>query len=205
MAGAHERYGILLALVGRFDESIRSLRVAQELDPLSLGIHGSASYVLNLARRYGEAEMQARNLIAMDSAGAGPHFRLGSVLLQTGRYAEAAAAFETVMRLSPSARQRAVPMLAYTYAAAGEHARAAGLRPEIERGVRDLTISGYFAAAYFGAMRDNDRAFALLEDLAAQRQSCLQDVAVDPVMDPLRSDPRFARLVTQVGLPAPGL
>ena len=205
MAGAHERYGILLALVGRFDESIRSLRLAQELDPLSLGIHGSASYVLNLARRYSEAEMQARNLIAMDSAGASPHFRLGSVLLQMGRYAEAAAAFETAIRLSPSSRQRAVPMLAYTYAAAGEQAQAARLRPEIERGVRDLTISGYFAAAYFGAMRENDRAFELLGDLAAQRQSCLQDVAVDPVMDPLRSDPRFARLIAQVGLPEAGL
>ena len=203
-AGAHQRYGILLALTGRFDESIRSLRHAQELDPLSLAIHGSASYVLNLARRYGEAEVHARNLIAMDSTLESPHFRLGSVLLQMGRYGEAAAAFETAMRVSPSGRQRAVPMLAYTYAIGGRPAEAAKLRAEVERGIRESTISPYFAAAFFGANREPDRAFAVLDALVAERQSCLQDVAVDPVMDPLRRDPRFSRLIAQVGLPGAG-
>lgn len=199
-ANAYQRYGVLLALIGRFDEAIRTMQRAQELDPLSLNIHGSASYVLNLARRYAEAEPQVRNLIAMDSTREGPYFRLGSVLLQTGRYEEAAQAFEAAMRLSPSARQNSIPMLAYTYARGGRSADAARLRPEIERGIENNTISGYFAAAYFGAIREKDRAFEVLDELAARRESCLQDVAVDPVMDPLRSDPRFARLINEVGL-----
>ncbi|HUF30538.1 MAG TPA: BTAD domain-containing putative transcriptional regulator [Gemmatimonadaceae bacterium] len=199
-ATAYERYGILLALVGKFDEGVRALQRAQELDPLSLNIHGSTAYVLNLARRYAEAEPQARHLIAMDSTREAPHFRLGSVLLQMGRHDEAARAFQAAMRLSPSARQNSIPMLAYTYERGGRSEDAARLRPEIERGIKDKTISGYFAAAYFGATRETDRAFEVLDELAAQHESCLQDIAVDPVMDQLRSDPRFTRLINQVGL-----
>lgn len=200
LASAYAEYGVLLALLGRFDEGTRMVQRAQELDPLSLNIHGSAAYVLSLARRYDEAEPQVRTLIAMDSSRAGPHFRLGSILLQTGRYDEAARELRTAMRLSPAEeRQRALPLLAYAYARDGYAAGAARLHREVERGVADHSVSGYFAAAYFGGIGQPDRAFDVLGKLAAQRNSCLQDLAVDPVMDPLRGDPRFQRIVEQIG------
>ena len=199
-AAAHERYGILLALRGDFDRSIAVMRRAQELDPLSLGIQGSTAYVFNMARQYRAAEAVARRLVAIDPARESPHFRLGSVLLQQGRYDEAARELETATRLPPATQNRALPLLGYTYARAGRTADAVRLRPLVERGLADHTISPYFAAAYFGAMGQADRAFNVLDDLGSRRESCLRDLAVDPVMDPLHLDPRFADVLRTVGL-----
>jgi hypothetical protein len=53
--------------------------------------------------------------------------------------------------------------------------------------------------AYIG-MGNNDRAIAWLEKAQAQHSNGLTALKVDPVYDPLRSDPRFRHLMRQVGL-----
>ncbi|MDQ3605609.1 MAG: hypothetical protein M3418_05420 [Gemmatimonadota bacterium] len=63
--------------------------------------------------------------------------------------------------------------------------------------------SAYYAVALLGALGENDRAFALLLPMAAEPNSSLVDVAVDPMMDQLRSDPRFALLLERLGFDSP--
>jgi TolB-like protein/DNA-binding SARP family transcriptional activator/tetratricopeptide (TPR) repeat protein len=197
-AKAYQSFGTLLALQGKFDESVAMMHRARELDPLSLNIHDSLAYVLYLARRYEEAERYAGVLVAMDPGRVSPHLRLGMVRIGQGDYGEALTALDEVLRLGGATHLRGVPIQGYAYARAGRRAEAEGVRDVVVQGLPDNAYSAYFAVALFAALGENDRAFSLLHELAAERHSCLVDFKTDPIMDPLRPDPRFARLVARI-------
>jgi hypothetical protein len=57
-----------------------------------------------------------------------------------------------------------------------------------------------FAVIYLG-LGEKDQAFAWLEKAYEERSFLLAYLKVDPIWDPLRSDPRFADLVRRIGLP----
>jgi len=56
--------------------------------------------------------------------------------------------------------------------------------------------------AYAG-LGDKEQAFAWLERSYEERRQRMVWLNVDPLLEPLRSDPRFADLVRRVGLPSP--
>jgi len=56
-----------------------------------------------------------------------------------------------------------------------------------------------FIRAYIG-MGDRDQAFGWLEKAYSQRGNVMTTLQVDPLYDPLRSDPRFPELLHRVGL-----
>jgi hypothetical protein len=49
-------------------------------------------------------------------------------------------------------------------------------------------------------MGNNDEAFAWLEKAYLARSTMLTTLKVEPIYDPLRSDPRFQELMRRVGL-----
>ncbi len=63
----------------------------------------------------------------------------------------------------------------------------------------DADLTPILVIAYLG-MNDNEKAIALLEEAYRQRSNALTLLKVDPVYDPLRSDPRFQELMRRVGL-----
>ena len=69
----------------------------------------------------------------------------------------------------------------------------------MQRRLPEKEFSAYYAVALLGALGETERAFVLLDQMAADPGSPLVGVAVNPAMDPLRSDARFARLLEQAG------
>lgn len=84
------------------------------------------------------------------------------------------------------------------------HARA-GNRAEAEAALRKLRAmedaSAYLLAMVHAALDDRDAAFRELERAVAQHDDYVGDLGVDDVFDPLRDDPRMAKLLKQIGLP----
>ena len=68
------------------------------------------------------------------------------------------------------------------------------------RGSPTHTVDLGMLAALYALTGDKDRAFALLDKAYAERDWSLRDLKVSPVWDPLRSDPRFSRLLKRVNL-----
>jgi hypothetical protein len=90
--------------------------------------------------------------------------------------------------------------LAYAYAASGQRGRALALARELEERSRREYISPVTVALAYTGLGDKDGAFRWLERAADLRDPGVLVLRVEPLFDPLRSDPRFTRLLTRVGL-----
>jgi hypothetical protein len=56
-------------------------------------------------------------------------------------------------------------------------------------------VMSYWVATIYAALGDKDKAFAELEKAFADRDWELHRLKVDPLMDPLRDDPRFKEML----------
>jgi tetratricopeptide (TPR) repeat protein len=150
-----------------------------------------------LARRYDAAIDQLRKTIEMEPEFARAHGNLAECYAKKGMLAEAIAEAQTAARLSGGRRPA---VLAYCYALAGRKEDARRILDEIGARQQTRFVPPFYAAATSAALGDRDRAFAVLEKGIEQRAYMLR-LGVDPALDPLRSDPRFASLMRRVGLP----
>jgi len=87
------------------------------------------------------------------------------------------------------------------HARLGERSQALRILDELKGASKQKYVSAYsFAVIYLG-LGEKDQAFAWLEKAYEERSFLLPYLKVDPIWDPLRSDPRFADLLRRMGLP----
>jgi hypothetical protein len=116
---------------------------------------------------------------------------LGLALLGKARYGEAIEEFGKSQRGASGS-------LGNAYAVAGRRAEALKVLNELKaRYERDGIGAANIAQLYIG-LREYDRALAWLET-EARDGGLMLSIAVAPVFDPLRSDPRFGELLRQFG------
>jgi len=96
----------------------------------------------------------------------------------------------------PGGRRLFSALLGYLYAVAGRKAEAHALLEELKA---RLGSEFEIALIHIG-LGDIDQAFEWLEKAYNKRDQYLLYLRVDPNMDTLRSDPRFANLLRRVGL-----
>jgi tetratricopeptide (TPR) repeat protein len=90
--------------------------------------------------------------------------------------------------------------LALTYAEQGRREEAQKLLDTVESLSKQSYVSPVFSATIYGALGDTDRAFDLLEEGYRQHASLMSLLKVQPIFDPLRSDPRFDELLRKMNL-----
>jgi len=194
-AVAHQWLGNILSTEGHFEEADAELRKAQVLDPLSPMITEGVAENFYYWRRYDDAIAQAQRIRQMGSAlGEGI---LGRAYVQKGMYQDAIAVFN---RLAQSDR---VPLplveLALTYAAAGQNARARSFLREATT-ARKGYVPPYWIAIAHLYLGEKDTAFELLRRANQQNDPTLGWLKVDPMLDSIRSDPRYIDLLGKADL-----
>jgi TolB-like protein/tetratricopeptide (TPR) repeat protein len=192
-AMAHNWYAQYLAFMNRSDEAFRELRRAHEIDPLSPWIN--SGFVLFLARRYDDAISAASKSLELDPDFSISHMVIGLSYVQKRMFDDAIAELRKA-KGNPDSR----PLLAYAYALAGQKSEARKIVDELEQLSKSQYVSPFPLAIAYGAMGERDRAFEALEKAYAQRSWAMGMLKVNPVCDPLRSDPRFAVLLQRVDL-----
>ncbi|HXA09717.1 MAG TPA: tetratricopeptide repeat protein [Chthoniobacterales bacterium] len=200
-ATAHQWYAeSALASQGRFDEAVAEMRRALELDPLSVVINADVGTILCTARRYDEAIEQLRKTVEMDPAFYYAHWNLGQALELKGQLKEARAEYEKAITLSDDPLPRA--FLAELCAKTGQKEKAREILAELRRVPKDTYVSPYnFALIYIG-LGEKDEALRELENTYEDRDGySIVFIKVDPMLDPLRGDPRFEALVEKTGRP----
>lgn len=198
-ATAHHWYGEYLALMGRFDESRAQMEHARQLDPLSLIITADTAIALYYARDYPAAIQQFRAVIDLE-----PTFprtaQLSFAYLQTGRDADSVAWTEKLKQPSDTG-----PWYWATAAYVDAHigkmndARVA-LHNLIRMNDRQQIDPLYISIAYVG-LDEKDQSIAWLQKAEAAHSVSLNSLKVEPLFDPLRTDPRFQHILRQMNFP----
>ena len=196
-ATAHQWYASLLVQTGRAAEALSEIRFAQELDPLSSIISANAGLYLYYSRRYSEAERQLRKTLEVDDAFGVAHLYLGYVRLQQNEAARAVSEMERARELMGEDPET-MAALGHAYAAAGRRAGALDMLGRLRARGRRGYVSPYFFAVVHAGLGDRDQAVGQLEQAYADRHPGMILLKFDPRFDPLRNDPRVARLIGRI-------
>jgi TolB-like protein/Flp pilus assembly protein TadD/predicted Ser/Thr protein kinase len=198
-ATAHHWYGEHLAVMGRFDEAIAEAKRAQQLDPLSLIVNSDLAEVFVWARQYDQAIEQCNKTLEIAQDLSVTHHWLGVAYEQTGKLPEAIAEFQKAVSLDNAAGD--IGGLGHVYALSGRRAEALKKLDELMRLSKQKYVPPYWVAVIHIGLGDKDKAFQWLEKAYEDRGAGLPTLMVDPQLDSLRSDPRFADLLQRVGFP----
>jgi eukaryotic-like serine/threonine-protein kinase len=197
-AAAHQWYGECLAAMTSFERAIAELKLAQELDPLSLIINSVLGGVFYFARQYEKAIEQCRNTLAMDSNYWLALFFLALSSEASGKSAEAIAPLQQALA-GAHKNPMLVGALGHAYATAGRKPEAEQLLLELRAlSDRDYTSPVNLALIALG-LGDYELALVELERALIAREGWFVFVRVDPRFDCIRSDPRFEDLVRRAG------
>jgi TolB-like protein/DNA-binding winged helix-turn-helix (wHTH) protein/Flp pilus assembly protein TadD len=201
-ATAHQWYAINLAVTDRMDAALAELRHAQELDPLSLIISADIGELLGWARRYEDARAQLQSTLQMDPNFLLAHYNLIDIYLYQQKHAEAADHAHKAVELAPRSLW-AQGLLGVAYALNGQRDEARKVMASIQQSPRSKDAANSLAMIAT-SLGDKDAAFHWLQVARDERSGSLILMKIVPYWDPLRSDPRFASLLHDVGLDSTG-
>ena len=197
---AHLFYGNLLQYTGEDPgKGISELKKALSLDPLS----NNLNYVLGrnyyYARKYDSSYEQLKKTLALFPAFYLARWNLVLVLLTQKKYPEAFGAIETLDTTSFYRTLYYKPTaLSYAYAVSGNKANA---KAELEKSIaKRPDQSPYNLAMVYVALNNYDEALNMLEKAYQVRDIWMYTLAVDPVFDPIRNEPRFKSLLKKMNL-----
>jgi TolB-like protein/DNA-binding SARP family transcriptional activator/Tfp pilus assembly protein PilF len=191
-ATARAWYALLLIGMGRLGEAVQQSRRASELDPFSVVVLDNTAWIRFLTHDVdGAIELYGKSLEINDAWAPG-FSALGVIYAQKGMDDAAMRAASRAVELGGRQISSFQANLAYVHARAGRRGEATRL---LERAKQD-PWEGFDIARAYVALGEPDSAFAWLD-----RSSWTwphRAVLADPALDPVRADPRFARLSARV-------
>jgi tetratricopeptide (TPR) repeat protein len=196
---ARQWHSWFLIAMGQREAAIAEGRLAIELDPASVSIRRSMGWLYYYARQPEESLEHLRRALAMNPTAEENHRLLGLAYLQLGQHDEAAAAFRESIALSESPAL-ATAGLGAVAAARGRHAEAHAVLGDLAEQAAKRYVSPVASAMVHAALGDADAAFAWLDRAYEERRGWLCYLKVEPLLDGLRGDPRFARLQERMRL-----
>jgi len=199
----HQWYAVCLVSRGRFDEARAEIHRAVELDPSSLVITAVEAWISFLSRRYPDAVAQARQALEMDERFGLAYTYLAQTYTASGQYQQAADALRASIAYNRDTRdQRHLGLLGLGFAKTGQADAARRTIDEIRALAQHQYMTPYGEALVRVGLGENEKAMTLLEQAAGQRYPWAIHFNIDPLLDPLRGDPRFEALLQRLGLPS---
>jgi TolB-like protein/DNA-binding winged helix-turn-helix (wHTH) protein len=197
-ATAHEWYGDFLGLMGRSDQALAEEDRALEIDPLSLTINEKKGKALLWARRYDQAIVQLQKTLEMDPSFSPALIWLSRAYALRGMAAQALAEGEKDNQAQPGVVSR--ENLAMAYAATGNKDAAMGIVRELEARGQHEYVPTFNLSYVYVFLKQKDKAIDELEIASEHHDINFNCLKVDPMLDPLRSDPRFHALLKRANL-----
>ena len=198
-APAHLWYGNLLYCLGRFDESIREMRKAQELEPLEPAPPTHVGWALYYARRFDESIEVLQGVVASDPEFTLSYMWLSMNFVAKGMWGEAIAAGRKFVELTGGA-VIGLCMLGLAYGSAGMKDEALRILEQIEGLKKERYVGPIFRAIVWSGLGEKDKALEYLERSYAEKDSALALIKVWPIFDNLRAEPRFQALLKKMNL-----
>jgi tetratricopeptide (TPR) repeat protein len=211
-AMAHHLYAHLLIETGRKEESLAEAHRALDLDPYSPFVNNGLARQYYLSRDYEKAAAQCLIGLQISPEYFPARIQLALAYEQTGKLPQAVSELEQAAGLMASGgapKSAASPidvpvvhaLLAHAYAVSGRNADAIKELNKLQAAAAKRYIPPSYFAIVWMALGDNKQAFSWLNTGYKDRSEHMLYLGLEPLVDPLRSDPRFASLLNKVGLP----
>ncbi len=198
-ATAHQWFSSYLAVTGRMDEAVSSVKRAQELEPLSLIVTTHSSWINYLARQYDQAIAHSQQMLKYDPNFFSTHRYMGLAYEGKGKYAEAISELQKAVALSHGSPLLKAE-LGHALAASGNRAEARKALAELQEMSERQHISSYYFGLIYTGLGEKDRAMEALNKSFEEHAERLVYLSVDPRFDKLRKDARFIDLLQRIGL-----
>ena len=199
-ATAHHWYAMsCLVPMGRVDEALDEMSLAQSLDPVSSIVARDLALVHLFRRDLDAALEQCDHAIELNPHFSPAYWALGLVQEQRRDFDEGAAAFHRAIHLSPQT-PRMQAGLARTQALAGRRKEALDILKKLETLAEQRYVSPFEFASMRFALGQTDLAFRWFGKACEDRSFELLYMRVDPRLDAIRGDKRFEAALRQMGL-----
>ncbi len=202
---AHRNYSRMLTCEGRFEEALREAERARELDPMPSAVTLQVGQVHYYARRYDRAMEEFRRILEVTPNSVAARHCLGTVYARQGLYPQAIAQFQNVNPADLGIEAGNLRALAHTLAIAGRRQEATDVLNRLTKmsGSLQLDASGWLdwnVALVYAGLGDKDKAFEHLTNAYEKQERALAEIRVEPLVDNLRTDSRYAALLKKIGL-----
>jgi serine/threonine protein kinase/Tfp pilus assembly protein PilF len=192
-------YAEHLYSIGRHDVSIQQARLALELDPLSSMISTALGVSLYFGGEYDQAIQQYQRTLTVTPNFQRAIYWLGFGYIKKEMYREGLEQFKLVFDLSGDSVDLAA--LGYAYAVAGQRNEAEEVLHQLEELVTQRYVSPVDLAMLHVGLDNNEQAIEYLEKAYEEHADRMSWIKVNPVFDPLRSDPRFQAILQRMNFP----
>ena len=197
---AHHWYAMsCLVPMGRLDDALEQMQLAQSLDPVSSIIARDVAVVHCYRRDLDAALEHCDQTIELNPHFAAAYLTLGLIQEQRKDFDEAEAAFSRAVELAPQS-PRANAALARTFALSGKHEPARAALKRIDHQAATRYVSPFEYVAVHFALGEDAKGYARLAKSCDDRCFELLALKVDPRFETLHGDPRFQSALRKVGL-----
>jgi len=193
---AHQWYANYLAVRGRLAEAKAEMQKALELDPLSPNMHADLGQIHYFAHEYDAAIGQCGKALEIDPDFLFAHQYLFAAYAQKGMYREA---LEEFLNAPSKAGYTPVTVTAFRNAYA-ESGWPGFLRARLQFWKQRRYNYPVHMAIVYAELGDKERAIEQLERAYDEGDFFLAFIKVEPMLDDLRSDPRFGELLVRMKL-----
>jgi TolB-like protein/Tfp pilus assembly protein PilF len=203
-AASHLWYSWMLLALGNRDEAFqeieRTMVIVQETDPHRLvAVHATRAFAFYFAREFDKAAAECEKALRMDPNYFLVHYIFGRTYMRLGDPAKAIAHLKSARSLAGE-MPLADAALGLAYAVSGQPDQTQKMAASFTAAARQRYIPPTYFGMIYAGLGDKDQAFAWMEKAFAERADGLIWLNVEPMVDPLRDDPRFHDLVRRIGL-----
>jgi TolB-like protein/lipoprotein NlpI len=200
----HLWYGHYCIVRNRLPQALEENSRTLDLDPVSPLFNTVRAEILYHARNYDAAITQARRTIEQYPDYWLAYIWLGSALREKKMYKEALEQFSKGRELSKVHLPYGHPVMTSLYghalALSGDTAGARKALADLQQLAQSRYVSSLYFAAIYTGLGEKSTAMDWLERAYDERNDRLVYLGAEPMADPLRSEPRFVKLMDRIGV-----
>lgn len=194
--GTFARYANFLGRLLRFEEAEAAARRTIDLDPASAGSQATLLRVYFFARRYDDLVERGQEVVAAFPDSTEAHYFLGLGYLGQGKNQDAIAELRRA-----ATEVNNLSALGHAYAVTGRRDEALKVIDQIRSlSEKKKFVPPYEVARVLASLGEKEEAFSWLQKAFEVRDDGLTRMKIDPFMDNIRDDRRYAELMQRVGL-----
>jgi TolB-like protein/Tfp pilus assembly protein PilF len=196
---AHLWHSHYCLLRNRLQEAIEENSRTLALDPVSPLFNTVRAEIYYNSRQYDAAIAQGQQTLSQYPTYWLAYIWLGSAYREKKMYPEALTQFSQALKVSGD-HPAIIALYGHALAISGDAAGARKALADLQHLAANRYVSSLYFAAIYTGLGDSRTALDWLDKAYRERNDRLVYLAVDPIADPLRAEPRFRDLMVRLGL-----